>query len=75
MVELCSAGKRLEKWLTKEGRTKAWLARELKVAPAVLWRWMAGKQVPRVDFATRIQSITASGVPTGAWQIPARKAA
>lgn len=68
MSNLSDAGKRLDTWLDQNDRTKAWLARELGVAPAVLWRWMAGERQPRVDFASRIELITGGYVPTSDWR-------
>ncbi len=77
MVALCSAGKKLDRWLTKNEHSRSWLCRELGVASSVLWRWMTGKQLPRVDFASRIEAITGGDVSTNQWRTakPAEKAA
>lgn len=55
-------------WLKAEGLTQAWLARELGVANAVLWRWLAGDRQPRTDFAAAIERITGGVVKSNVWR-------
>lgn len=61
----CDAGIQVDDWLTRNGRTQAWLAEQLSVKPSQLWRWMAGQRVPRIEAATQIQNIT--GVLATSW--------
>lgn len=52
-------------WLTDRGRTQLWLAAELNVAPAVLWRWIVGDRTPRIEALVRIEDLT--GIPAREW--------
>lgn len=72
MPKRCKTGEKVVSALKRGGHTQAWLARELGVAPAVLWRWIAGECTPRVDFALEIERLT--GVSASLW-IPKQKAA
>jgi transcriptional regulator with XRE-family HTH domain len=66
MRKLCAAGAAVEAWLRKHERSRAWLAEQLGVDRAVLWRWLMGQSTPRVDFALSIQRITS--VSAGLWR-------
>jgi transcriptional regulator with XRE-family HTH domain len=69
--ELTEPGKRLLAWLEEQGQSQVWLAAQLGVARAVLWRWLAGKQTPRVTFAVRIERLTGGAVPVAMWSTDA----
>lgn len=61
----CPAGEALVDWLERNGRTQTWLAEELGIAHAVLWRWIAGERSPRIESCAAIERLT--GIPSRAW--------
>ncbi len=67
MAQRCPAGKALISWIEREGLTQAQFARDLGVANAVLWRWLAGRQLPRLDFCLEIERLTKGTVPSAMW--------
>ncbi len=63
----------VQEWLEKNGKTHEWLAEQLGVQRPVLWRWLAGKRTPRIEFCAAIERIT--GVPSNAWAADPAKVA
>jgi transcriptional regulator with XRE-family HTH domain len=59
------AGELVLAWLTAQGRSRSWLARQVGVEPSVLWRWLHGSRTPHVASVVAIERIT--GVPASAW--------
>lgn len=70
--ELCPAGKQLIEWLKKRDQTQTWLAEELGIAPAVLWRWLVGERTPHIDGAARVEALT--GIPAREWMTDEERA-
>lgn len=68
--EPCRAGKRLLEWLKEQDKSQTWFAAEVGVARAVLWRWIVGDQMPRLDFAAKIERVTEGAVPAVMWAPP-----
>jgi transcriptional regulator with XRE-family HTH domain len=70
-----TAGERIDRWLKRNKRSRAWLAEQLNVQRPVLWRWLNNKRTPSVKYLVLIQKLT--GVPTSVWAADAadRKAA
>lgn len=70
VIPMSAPGRALvEKWLEENGKTREWLAEQLKVKRAVLWRWLVDDplraRTPRIEHLKRIKEIT--GVPCEAW--------
>jgi hypothetical protein len=83
MGDHLTAGKRLKKWLDDNGHSKAWLAEQLVgqdrhgnpqigIGRSVVWRWLEGERMPRVDFAAQIERITSGKIPASLWIAPRR---
>ena len=62
---MCPAGEMLTEWLTKQGKSQQWLADEVGVARAVMWRWLVGETTPHIDSAARVGQLT--GIPARLW--------
>ena len=73
MTVRCAAGDQVVAWLDSKKKSQDWLARELGVARSVLWRWLAGKQTPRIKHIADIERITKGAVKSGAWVKPETK--
>lgn len=68
MVNRCAGGRLVLAWLKANKLTQTWLARELGVKNAVLWRWLSGGRQPRTDFAAAIERITDGQVKSSVWR-------
>lgn len=60
------APKHLRAWLQRNGRTAAWLARELGMARSSVSLWLSGDRVPEGWTRDRIALLT--GVAADAWE-------
>lgn len=55
----------LRRWRLRQGLTLAEVARRLRVAEVVLWRWTVGERVPELEYAVRLERLT--GIPAREW--------
>lgn len=62
---LCPAGAALSEWLETHSKTQQWLADELGVGRAVLWRWLVGETKPHINGAAALERVT--GIQASLW--------
>jgi DNA-binding transcriptional regulator YdaS (Cro superfamily) len=55
-------------YLSRVGKSQAWLARQLGIQPTHLNQIISGRKRPSLDLALEIESITGGAVPVSTWR-------
>jgi hypothetical protein len=64
---LCPAGQLVVDWLKANGKSQVWLADQMQIGRAQLWRYLVAASVIRIDYAASIERITR--IPSNVWAL------
>jgi hypothetical protein len=61
----CPAGQQVVEWLAVHQHSQVWLAEQMGIGRAQLWRYLVGDVAIHVDYAASIERITK--IPASMW--------